>query len=68
MGNSHSGRGIKGAGGGLGGTVSDIEAYLTQEKLSSEMRMLERLGVIGGPTNPSEWYSENIIGNDGVVD
>jgi hypothetical protein len=63
MGNSHSGRGIKGAGGGLGGAVSDIEAYLTQEKLNSEMRILENMNVVGGPTNPGkEWYSENIDG------
>jgi len=42
--------------------MSAIEANLTPEKLGKEQNWIEKMGVKGGPTNPTEWYSESLYG------
>ena len=67
MGNGMSGmRGSKHGTGNLGGVHSEIEAGLTPDVLGVEIAILDKLGVLGGPTNPDEWFSENVLGSGGV--
>ncbi len=43
-----------------GGPIANLESILTQEKEDAENAILEKLGVIGGPTNVREWYVDSI--------
>ena len=43
-----------------GGPIANLESFLTQEKEDAENVILEKLGVIGGPTNVREWFVESV--------
>ena len=42
------------------GQLSYLESHLTEEKLLKEREIFQKLNVIGGPTNPVEWFYDRI--------
>jgi len=41
-----------------------LQKELTAEKLEAERAIFNKLGVMGGPTHPLEWYADKTLSED----
>lgn len=49
-----------GKGPGAIGHLGFLDGHLTEEKLKTEKEIFQKINAAGGPTNPMEWFTEQV--------